>query len=78
MAAGAGATQTQKEPKNLVHQNAILCETVEKELRNQKLYVKYSMNPHKKCKDGRLWCTVVTIQYVLCSVHVDWKTKFTT
>jgi len=44
------ATQTQKEPKNLVHQNAILCETVGKELRNQKLYTKYSMNPHKKCK----------------------------
>ena len=44
------ATQTQKEPKNLVHQNAILCETVGKELRNQKLYVRYTMNPHKKCK----------------------------
>lgn len=44
------ATQTQKEPKNLVHQNAILCETVGKELRNQKLYIRYTMNPHKKCK----------------------------
>ena len=62
----AAATQTQKEPKNLVHQNAILCETVEKELRNQKLYVKYSMNPHKKCKSSG-WCDDSLYDHFQCS-----------
>ncbi|KAK7101314.1 cilia- and flagella-associated protein 144-like [Littorina saxatilis] len=36
------------EPKNMVHQNAILCETVGKENRYQKLYTNYSINPFKE------------------------------
>ena len=65
----AAATQTQKEPKNLVHQNAILCETVDKELRNQKLYVKYTMNPHKKCKSrAGMQCKVV--HHIVCCFAV--------
>jgi len=38
----------EKEPINIVHQNAILCETIKKENRNQKLYTNYSVNPFKK------------------------------
>ncbi|KXJ19231.1 protein FAM183B [Exaiptasia diaphana] len=33
---------------NFVHQNAILCETIQKEQRNQQLYTNYSVNPFKK------------------------------
>lgn len=40
----------EKEPANIVHQNAILCETIRKEVRNQKLYTNYSVNPFKKSK----------------------------
>ena len=42
--------QKEKEPINIVHQNAILCETISKEMRNQKLYTDYSINPYKKSK----------------------------
>ena len=41
---------TEKEPMNFVHKNAILCETVTKENRTQKLYTNYSINPFKTCK----------------------------
>ncbi|XP_067678131.1 cilia- and flagella-associated protein 144-like [Haliotis asinina] len=44
-AAGKGAV---KEPQNVVHQNAILCETIRKEQRHQKIYTSYSVNPYKK------------------------------
>ncbi|XP_067928259.1 cilia- and flagella-associated protein 144-like [Watersipora subatra] len=37
----------EKEPMNFVHKNAILCETVNKENRTQKLYTNYSINPFK-------------------------------
>lgn len=37
---------------NFVHQNAMLCETIRKEQRNQKLYTSYSINPFKKSKCG--------------------------
>ncbi|PFX20871.1 protein FAM183B-like [Stylophora pistillata] len=33
---------------NYVHQNAILCETIQKEQKNHKLYTNYSINPFKK------------------------------
>lgn len=33
---------------NHVHQTAILCETIKKEQKNQKLYTNYSINPFKK------------------------------
>ncbi|XP_076440623.1 cilia- and flagella-associated protein 144-like [Babylonia areolata] len=42
------AAGKEKEPKNMVHQNAILCETVTKENRHQKLYTNYSINPFKE------------------------------
>ena len=35
---------------NYVHQNAILCETIQKEQKNHKLYTNYSINPFKKSK----------------------------
>ncbi|KAK2155025.1 hypothetical protein LSH36_251g04052 [Paralvinella palmiformis] len=40
--------KVEKEPLNFVHQNAILCETINKETRHQKLYTDYSVNPFKK------------------------------
>ncbi len=40
----------EKEPTNIVHQNAIFCETVHKEQRHQKLYTNYGLNPYKKGK----------------------------
>lgn len=33
---------------NHVHQSSILCETIKKEQRNQKIYTSYSINPFKK------------------------------
>ncbi|XP_014671650.1 PREDICTED: protein FAM183B-like [Priapulus caudatus] len=39
---------TTKEGVNIVHQNAILCETIKKEQQYQKLYTNYSVNPFKK------------------------------
>ncbi|XP_065834626.1 cilia- and flagella-associated protein 144-like [Oscarella lobularis] len=47
MATQAGGKK-EKEPANIVHQNAILCETILKEQRHQKLYTDYSINPYKK------------------------------
>ncbi|KAK7487511.1 hypothetical protein BaRGS_00021213 [Batillaria attramentaria] len=44
----AGKAPPAKEPKNMVHQYAILCETVEKENRYQRLYTNYSINPFKE------------------------------
>lgn len=44
------ADKKEKEPMNFVHKNAILCETVTKENRTQKLYTNYSINPFKTCK----------------------------
>jgi hypothetical protein len=48
-------TKTEREPPNFVHQNAILCETIMKEQRHQKLYTNYSVNPFKKCKMFKLF-----------------------
>ncbi|XP_064625294.1 cilia- and flagella-associated protein 144-like [Lineus longissimus] len=42
------AAASGKDPVNFVHQNAILCETIEKETRHQKLYTNYSVNPFRK------------------------------
>ncbi len=46
----ATGKQQEKEPLNVVHQNAIFCETVTKEQRHQKLYTNYGFNPYKKSK----------------------------
>lgn len=37
-----------KQPENIVHRNAILCETVGKEIRTQKLFLNYTVNPFNK------------------------------
>ncbi|XP_059156524.1 cilia- and flagella-associated protein 144-like [Physella acuta] len=42
------AKQAEKEPVNPVHQNSILCETIAKENRCQKLYTNYGINPFRK------------------------------
>ena len=47
MATGAKGTH-EKEQKNVVHQNAIWRETVNKEQHNQKLYTEFNYNPYKK------------------------------
>ena len=44
----AGAEE--KEPENIVHRNAIFCETIRKEQSDQKLYTSYGVNPYKKSK----------------------------
>ena len=43
-------SSNKKDPSsiNYVHQTAILCETIKKEQKNQKLYTNYSINPFKK------------------------------
>lgn len=46
----APAKTTEKEPVNIVHQNAILCETIKKENQCQRLYTNYGVNPFKKSK----------------------------
>uniref|UniRef100_A0A1I8GTU3 Protein FAM183A n=1 Tax=Macrostomum lignano TaxID=282301 RepID=A0A1I8GTU3_9PLAT len=37
-----------KEPKNAVHQNAIMVETIKKENFHQKLYTNYGVNPFRR------------------------------
>jgi len=44
-----------REPKNQVHQEAILVETIRKEMAEQKLYTNYSVNPFKKCIIHRIY-----------------------
>ena len=46
--------KVEKQPANVVHQNAILCETIMKEQRHQKLYTNYSINPFRKSEFGDL------------------------
>lgn len=43
----AGASRVPKEPLDLVSQNKIFCETVQKELRCQRLHTEYGVNPLK-------------------------------
>ncbi|XP_056132744.1 protein FAM183A [Lampris incognitus] len=43
----AGA-KPEKPPLDIVHQDAILAETIRKEQRRQKLYTEFSINPYKK------------------------------
>jgi len=40
----------EKEPKNIVHEQAILVETIKKELREGKMYDNFSINPFVKRK----------------------------
>ena len=56
-AAAAKDAKRAREPKNQVHQEAILVETIRKELAQQKLFTNYSVNPFKKC-NIRMSCIV--------------------
>lgn len=56
----AAPDKKEKEPTNIVHQNAIFCETVHKEQRHQKLYTNYGVNPYKKSKTGP------NLKYIIC------------
>lgn len=86
--AATAATQKEKEPVNIVHQNAIFCETILKEQRHQKLYTSYGVNPYKKSKQSTSVKQVLTITrklrevaqcfYFLYSVHACWQTKLKT
>ena len=49
---GAKEAKKGREPKNQVHQEAILVETIRKELAQQKLFTNYSVNPFKKCNSS--------------------------
>ncbi|KAM8999837.1 cilia- and flagella-associated protein 144 [Sarcophilus harrisii] len=40
----------EKAPPDPVHQNQIMCELIRKELRAQKLYTQYNVNPHHPAK----------------------------
>lgn len=40
----------EKEPLDIVHQNAIHVETILKEQRCQKLYTEFTINPFRKCE----------------------------
>ncbi|XP_066548716.1 cilia- and flagella-associated protein 144 isoform X2 [Amia ocellicauda] len=44
----AKGREREKEPLDSVHQNAILCETILKERRSQKLHTDFSINPFMK------------------------------
>lgn len=48
MAAAPPAKGTDRPPKNIVHEQAILVETIKKELREQKLFTNFSVNPFNK------------------------------
>ena len=50
MATTAQGKQHEKEPLNIVHQNAIWREHVAKEQRHQKLYTSFKFNPYKDCE----------------------------
>ncbi|EDV23323.1 Protein FAM183A [Trichoplax sp. H2] len=40
--------QIDTEPLNFVHQNDILCETIKKEQRQQRIYTTFNVNPYNK------------------------------
>lgn len=42
------ADKVEKQPKNIVHEQAILVETIKKEMREGKLYENFSINPFTK------------------------------
>lgn len=41
-------------PKNIVHEQAILVETIKKEMKEQKLYENFSINPFTKSFNYRI------------------------
>lgn len=68
MATPAANTKGEKEPVNIVHQNAILCETIKKENQCQRLYTNYGVNPFKKSKFSYIrlhWVGLIIIYNVM-------------
>ena len=59
----------EKDPVNIVHQNAIFCETVHKEQRHQKLYTNFGTNPYKKSTNGDILLVFKTMIFFSNSVH---------
>ena len=57
---------------NYVHQTAILCETIKKEQKNQKIYKNYSINPFKKS----MYFYIIYITTVFLSFHMHFYTFF--
>ena len=55
--------KVEKDPVNFVHQNAILCETILKETRHQRIYKNYSVNPYKKSEYSS-WYTKGPLPFV--------------
>ena len=73
------ASKKEKDPVNIVHQNAILCETIMKEQRHQKLYTSYSVNPYNKSRKNfrtqfSLFLSFVRSLIVNSSVYAQWET----
>lgn len=67
----------EKDPVDIVHQNAIHVETIMKELRHQKLYTEFNINPFKKreCRASLVYsmslCLVKYVKYPFWfSVHI--------
>lgn len=78
MAAVAGSTN-EKEPVNIVHRNAIFCETIHKEQRHQKLYTHYGVNPYKKSKKRVPTVPMYFFLFVCtCSARDSRKTELST
>ena len=74
----AGAEE--KEPENIVHRNAIFCETIHKEQRDQKLYTSYGVNPYKKSKPTCAQCVAPSnishsSSNSTISARCSWKAK---
>ena len=55
----------QREPPNAVHQDAIHCETVKKELKSAVIYQHFTINPHTLKKNSK---------FIL--IFIDLKTNF--
>jgi membrane protein insertase Oxa1/YidC/SpoIIIJ len=52
-------SKPEKTPLDVVHQNAIHVETIQKEQRTQKLYTEFNINPYKKRE-----CMALFIMYL--------------
>ncbi len=50
----------EREPPNAVHQDAIHCETVKKELKSAVIYQHFTINPHTLKKNSKLLLNVST------------------
>ena len=68
----AAQKQQEKEPVNIIHQNAIFCETIMKEQRHQKLYTSFGFNPYKKCKNHARLLTSLPHPSIHVHIFIDY------